>query len=116
MPASGTGLKFLLRALHSRNYRLFFGGQGISLIGTWMQQIAISWLVYRLTGSPFLLGLIGFSGQLPTFVLAPFAGVFADRFDRRKVLVLTQALSMFQAAMLAVLTFTGFVAIWHLIA
>jgi MFS family permease len=116
MPASGTGLTFLLRALHYRNYRLFFGGQGVSLIGTWMQQIAISWLVYRLTGSPFLLGLIGFSGQLPTFVLAPFAGVFADRFDRRKVLVLTQALSMLQAVILAVLTFTGFVAIWHLIA
>lgn len=109
-------MKFLLRALHYRNYRLFFGGQGISLIGTWMQQITMSWLVYRLTGSPFLLGLIGFSGQIPTFVLAPFAGVFADRFDRRRTLVLTQALSMLQALILAVLTFTGFVAVWHLVA
>jgi len=116
MPTPGTGLKFLLRALHYRNYRLFFGGQGISLIGTWMQQITMSWLVYRLTGSPFLLGLIGFSGQIPTFVLAPFAGVFADRFDRRRTLVLTQALSMLQALILAVLTFTGFVAVWHLVA
>ena len=115
MPASGTSFRFLLRALHSRNYRLFFGGQGISLVGTWMQQIAISWLVYRLTGSPFLLGLIGFSGQLPTFVLAPVAGVFADRFDRRRLLVLTQALSMVQALILAVLTFTGHIAIWHLV-
>ena len=116
MPTPGTGLNFLLRALHYRNYRLFFGGQGISLIGTWMQQITMSWLVYRLTGSPFLLGLIGFSGQIPTFVLAPFAGVFADRFDRRRTLVLTQALSMLQALILAVLTFTGFVAVWHLVA
>jgi len=81
-----------------------------------MQQITMSWLVYRLTGSPFLLGLIGFSGQIPTFVLAPFAGVFADRFDRRRTLVLTQALSMLQALILAVLTFTGFVAVWHLVA
>ncbi len=115
MPDQGGSIKFLLRALHYRNYRLFFGGQGISLIGTWMQQIAMSWLVYRLTGSAFLLGLIGFSGQLPTFVLSPVAGVLADRFDRRRVLVLTQALSMVQAAILAALTLTGYAAVWHLI-
>jgi MFS family permease len=115
MAGQGASITFLLRALHYRNYRLFFGGQGISLIGTWMQQIAMSWLVYRLTGSAFLLGLIGFSGQLPTFVFSPLAGVFADRFDRRRVLMLTQTLSMVQATILAILTFTGYVAVWHLI-
>ncbi|MEN6615317.1 MAG: MFS transporter [Syntrophorhabdus sp.] len=113
--SSRASLKFLLRALHSRNYRLFFGGQGLSLIGTWMQQIAISWLAYRLSDSPFLLGLIGFSGQLPTFLLAPFAGVFADRFERCRLLMLTQLLSLFQALLLAFLTFTGYIAIWHLV-
>jgi MFS family permease len=108
-------LSFLIRALHYRNYRLFFSGQGVSLVGTWMQQIAISWLVYRLTNSPFLLGLIGFAGQIPTFLLASVAGVFADRHDRRKLLVLTQTLAMAQAFVLALLTFTGHVAVWHLV-
>jgi len=74
-------LKFIGRAFHYRNYRLFFGGQGLSLIGTWMQQIAMSWLVYRLTNSAFLLGFIGFTGQIPTFIFSSFAGVFADRLD-----------------------------------
>jgi len=116
-PNSGqrANLTFLIRALHYRNYRLFFSGQGISLVGTWMQQIAISWLVYRLTDSAFLLGLIGFAGQIPTFLLAPVAGVFADRHDRRKLLVLTQTLAMSQAFVLALLTFTGHVAVWHLV-
>jgi len=116
-PNSGqrANLTFLIRALHYRNYRLFFSGQGISLVGTWMQQIAISWLVYRLTDSAFLLGLIGFAGQIPTFLLAPVAGVFADRRDRRKLLVLTQTLAMSQAFVLALLTFTGHVAVWHLV-
>ncbi|OPY74899.1 MAG: Tetracycline resistance protein, class C [Syntrophorhabdus sp. PtaU1.Bin050] len=110
-----SSLKFLLRALRYRNYRLFFSGQGISLVGTWMQQIAISWLVYRLTNSPFLLGFIGFVGQVPTFLLAPVAGVFADRWNRRKLLVLTQILAMLQAFLLAFLTFTGHIVIWHLV-
>lgn len=108
-------LTFLIRALHYRNYRLFFSGQGISLVGTWMQQIAISWLVYRLTDSAFLLGLIGFAGQIPTFLLAPVAGVFADRHNRRKLLVLTQTLAMSQAFLMALLTFTGRVTVWHLV-
>lgn len=105
----------ILRALSSRNYRLFFGGQGISVIGTWMQLIAMSWLVYRLTNSPFLLGVIGFTGQIPTFILAPLAGVLADRWDRRKILVVTQTLAMAQAFMVAGLTLSGIIAVWHLV-
>ena len=81
-----------LRALSYRNYRLFFIGQSISLIGTWTTRLATSWLVYRLTRSGFLLGLIGFTGQIPTFLLAPIGGVWADRLDRRGVLILTQIL------------------------
>ncbi len=97
----------LLPALRSRNFRLFFAGQTISLIGTWIQQIAMSWLVYRLTGSALILGLVGFLGQLPGFVIAPFAGVLADRWDRHRMLLATQAVSMLQALTLAVLVLTG---------
>jgi len=107
--------KFVIRAFRYRNYRLFFGGQGVSLVGTWMQQIGMIWLVYRLTGSAFLLGLIGFTGQVPTFVLTSFAGVFADRIDRRKLLLATQIFAMIQAFLLAFLTLTGAIAVWHLI-
>jgi len=110
-----SALKFLVRALAYRNYRLFFGGQSLSLIGTWMQQIAMSWLVYRMTNSVFLLGLIGFTGQIPTVIFGSFAGVYADRLNRRNLLVITQALSMVQAFVLAFLTLTGLVAVWHLI-
>jgi MFS family permease len=92
------------RALRHRNFRLFFGGQSISLIGTWMTRIATSWLVYRLTHSALLLGTVGFAGQIPTFLLAPIAGVIVDRIDRRKVLVWTQALAMAQSLALAWLT------------
>jgi MFS family permease len=105
---------FVMRALRHRNYRLFFAGQGTSLIGTWMQRIAMGWLVYKLTGSPFLLGLVGFAGQIPTFLFASFAGVFVDRWDRHRLLVVTQAMAMVQASVLAMLTLTGFVAIWHI--
>ncbi|HET9180644.1 MAG TPA: MFS transporter [Candidatus Angelobacter sp.] len=101
------GFRFLVRALRYRNYRLFFGGQSISLIGTWMTRIATSWLVYRLTGSAMLLGLVGFAGQLPTFLLAPFAGVWVDRWNRHRVLVVTQVLAMLQSFALAVLALTG---------
>lgn len=99
-------LKFALRALTHRNYMLFFAGQTTSLVGTWMTRLAQSWLVYRLTGSAFLLGLVGFSGQIPTFLLGPFAGVWVDRLDRHRVLVVTQALSMVQSFALAALTLT----------
>lgn len=97
----------LLRALRSRNYRLFFGGQSISLVGTWITRIATSWLVYRLTGSALLLGIVGFCGQIPTLLLAPFTGVLVDRWDRHRILVATQLLSMLQSAALAVLTIPG---------
>ena len=92
------------RALRHRNFRLFFGGQSISLIGTWMTRVATSWLVYRLTKSSLLLGTVSFAGQIPTFLLAPLAGVIVDRIDRRKVLVWTQALAMAQSLALARLT------------
>ncbi|WP_250419193.1 MULTISPECIES: MFS transporter [Pontibacter] len=105
----------MFRALRYRNYRLFFVGQGISLIGTWMQQIALSWLVYRLTDSVFLLGAVTFSSQIPSFILGPFAGVIADKFERRKVLVVTQALSMLQASTLAALVLTDTIQIWHVL-
>jgi MFS family permease len=94
----------LTRALSSRNFRLFFGGQSVSLVGTWITRIATSWLVYRLTGSALLLGIVGFCGQIPTLLLAPFAGVLVDRWNRRRILVVTQALSLAQSAALAVLT------------
>jgi len=95
------------RALSHRNFRLFFGGQSISVIGTWMTRVATSWLVYRLTGSALLLGTVSFTGQIPTFLLAPIAGVIVDRIDRRKVLVWTQALAMLQSLALAWLTLSN---------
>jgi MFS family permease len=104
----------MLRALRHRNYRLFFAGQGVSLVGTWMQQVALSWLVYRLTNSALLLGLVGFAGQLPTFVLASFAGVLADRWNRLRLLIVIQTLAAIQASILALLTLTGHIAIWHI--
>jgi MFS family permease len=110
-----SGIKTLLRALRSRNYRLFVAGQSISLVGTWMQQVAMSWLVYRITGSAFLLGVIGFTSQIPTFLLAPVAGVLADRWNRRRLLIITQALAMFQAALLAVAVFSGVIQVWHIV-
>ena len=113
---SGMPLPHILRALRHRNYRLFFTGQGVSLAGTWITRIATSWLVYRLTGSVLLLGLVGFAGQIPTLVLAPVAGVFVDRWDRRRVLVITQALSMLQSAMLAALTLAGMITVTEILA
>jgi len=107
--------KFALRALSYRNYRLFFGGQSISLIGTWMTRIATSWLVYRLTHSAWLLGLVGFSGQIPGFVLAPFAGVWIDRLNTHRVLVVTQVLSMLQSFALAALALAGVITVPEII-
>jgi MFS family permease len=95
------------RALKHRNYRLFFSGQSVSLIGTWITRIATSWLVYRLTNSALLLGLVGFCGQIPTLLLAPFAGVVIDRWDRHRILVWTQVLSALQSLALAVLALSG---------
>jgi len=105
------GVSHAWRALRHRNFRLFFGGQTISLIGTWMTRVATGWLVYRLTGSALLLGTVSFAGQIPTFLVAPFAGVWVDRLDRRQVLVWTQTLSMFQSLALAALTLSGHITI-----
>ncbi len=104
---SAANWRFLVRALGHRNYRLFFGGQGTSLIGTWMTRIATGWLVYRLTHSAFLLGLVSFSGQIPILILGPFAGVWVDRWNRHTTLVVTQVLSMIQSFWLAALALTG---------
>src|SRR5579862_9565365 len=106
-PARGTTLSHAWRALRHRNFKLFVAGQSISLIGTWMTRLATSWLVYRLTHSALLLGIVGFAGQILTFVLAPFAGVWIERMDRRRLLVWTQALAAVQSLALAALTLTG---------
>jgi MFS family permease len=110
-----TGLRVIFRSLQYRNFRLFFGGQSISLIGTWIQQIATPWLVYHLTGSVFLLGVVGFAGQIPTFLISPFAGVMTDRWNRYHILITTQILSMIQALLMALLFFTGVIKIWQII-
>ncbi|MEA2601367.1 MAG: hypothetical protein QOF89_2359 [Acidobacteriota bacterium] len=112
---SSAGIGFMLRALRHRNYRLFFSGQTVSLVGTWMTRIATSWLVYRLTRSALLLGLVGFAGQIPSFLLAPFAGVLVDRWNRHRLLVAAQVLAMLQSAALAVLALTGVINIWHVL-
>ncbi len=108
-------LAFMMRALRHRNYRLFFSGQIVSLLGSWMTQIATTWLVYRLTGSPLLLGAVGFAGQIPAFLLSPIAGVWVDRWPRHRILVITQTLAMFQSLGLAYLTLTGRIDIWHIV-
>ncbi|MEH1831518.1 MAG: MFS transporter [Nostoc sp.] len=108
--------KSLLPALRSKNYQLFFAGQGISLIGTWMTQLATIWLVYNLTNSPLMLGVVGFSSQIPSFFLAPFGGVFVDRFSRYRTLISTQVLAMIQSLTLAVLALTDVIQVWHIIA
>lgn len=110
-----SGFNGIFRSLQYRNYRLFFSGQSISLIGTWIQRIATPWLVYHLTGSPFLLGLVGFAGQIPTFLLAPFAGVLTDRWNKYHILIVTQVAAMIQALILAFLYFNGSIAVWHII-
>ncbi|MEO8648742.1 MAG: MFS transporter [Acidobacteriota bacterium] len=111
-PASRLSTTF--RALRHRNFRLFFAGQFISLTGTWMQGVAQSWLVYRLTGSVVLLGLIGFASQIPVFLLAPIGGAVADNYDRHRLIIITQACAMTLAGILAALTLTGNIEIWHL--
>jgi MFS family permease len=109
------GLRGIGRALAHRNFRLFVFGQGISLVGTWMQQLAMIWLVYSLTRSPLLLGVVGFCAQVPTFLVTPLAGVFSDRWNRRRTLLVTQSLAMLQAALLALLSGTGVIAVWHIV-
>jgi MFS family permease len=113
--AAQAGLSHAWRALRAPNFRLFFSGQSISLIGTWMTRIATSWLVYRLTGSALLLGIVGFVGQIPTFLIAPFAGVWIDRLNKRGLLVWTQALAAAQSLALAALTMTHRITIQEII-
>lgn len=113
--SSSSGLPPVFRALRHRNFRIFYYGQSFSLIGTWMQMVAVSWLVYRLTESAFLLGCVGFVTQIPAFVLAPLAGVIADRYERRRILFWVQALGMLQASVLAVLVFSGSIIIWQIL-
>jgi len=107
LTARSGSLAFIVRALRYRNYRLFFSGQVLSLVGTWMTTTATSWLVYRLTGSALLLGVVGFAGQFPAFLFGPFAGIVVDRQNRHRLLVTTQALSMGQSCALAALTLSG---------
>jgi MFS family permease len=115
MTGNSPGAGSVLRALHSRNYRLYFTGQGISLIGTWMQNVALSWLVYRLTKSAFLLGVVGFVTQVPMMVLTPVGGVLADRWNRYRMMMVVQVSMMVLALILAVLVFTGWISIWQII-
>ncbi len=112
---TGRGANDIFRSLKYRNYRLFFGGQSISLIGTWMQRVAMGWLVYRLSNSALVLGVVAFAGQIPGFLLTPFGGVAADRYNRHKLLIITQILSLIQAAVLSLLVLTDSIEIWHLV-
>jgi MFS family permease len=113
-PSGGSALSATFRALRHRNFQLFFGGQLISLIGTWMQSIAEAWLVYRLTGSSLLLGLVGFSSQIPVFLVAPIGGIVADRLNRQRVVIGTQLASMSLALIFSVLTLTHLIQVWHI--
>ena len=115
MALNSRAIKNAFRALRHRNYRLFFIGQGLSLIGTWMQNLALAWLVYRLTNSVFLLGLVGFSSQIMILLFSPLAGVIADRFNRHRVVILTQTLALAQAAVLTVLVYANLINVWEII-
>ncbi|MEK7271191.1 MAG: MFS transporter [Planctomycetota bacterium] len=115
-PPAPSRIQFALRAFQHRNYRLFFGGQLVSLTGTWMQLMAQSWLVYELTGSAVALGFVGFARQIPVLLFAPFGGVVGDRCDRRRVLLVTQAIAMALAFVLAALTLSRWVQPWHVYA
>jgi MFS family permease len=108
------GLDVIFRALQYRNFRLFFMGQNISLIGTWMQNVAIGWMVYRLTHSAAMLGIVGFATQIPSFVITPFSGVLADRVNKYRVILICQILAMLQALVLAVLTLSGRIVVWEI--
>lgn len=111
-PLKSTGI---FSSLGSRNYRLYFAGQGISLIGSWIQTIAMGWLVYRLTGSTFLLGLIGFTNQIPSFILSPVAGVLTDRYPRQRIMLYAQVSFLFHALILGILVLSGIIQIWQLV-
>jgi MFS family permease len=107
--------RIIFRSLQYRNYKLYFAGQSISLIGTWMQRIAMPWLVYQMTGSALLLGVVGFAGQIPSFLLSPVAGVLTDRWSRYRVLLYSQILSMIHAFILAWLCLSGQIRVWQIV-
>jgi MFS family permease len=107
-------IRSVFSSLRSRNYRLYFTGQGISLTGSWMQNIALSWLVYRLSGSVFLLGFIAFSTEIPNFILSPFTGVLTDRFNRQRIMILAQGCFLLQALTMALLVLLGYIEVWHI--
>lgn len=115
LPNNTEAFSHILVSLKTRNFRLYFAGMCVSLTGTWMQQIAMSWLVYKLTGSVFLLATVTFTAQIPILLVTPLMSVFVDRFDRRKILVLTQTLSMIQALLMALLTLSGLIEVWHIL-
>jgi MFS family permease len=114
-PENRSRARDMVRSLRHRNFQLFFSGQMISLIGTWMQNVAQSWLVYRLTGSSLLLGVVGFAGQIPVFLLAPIGGMAADRWNRHRIIVGTQVTSMILACILAILTLLHIVTVWEIV-
>jgi len=105
----------MMRALSHRNYRLFFAGQSLSLVGTWMTRLTVSWLVWRLSHSVAMLGMVGFAGQIPTFLFAAFAGVWVDVADRYRVLLMTQVFAMIQSFVLAALALSGTIQVWHIL-
>lgn len=111
---NSTSLKIIFRSLQHRNYRLFFCGQSVSLVGSWMQHVAVAWLVYRITDSVLMLGLVGFASQIPIFLLAPFTGALTDRWNRQHVLIVTQISAMIMAFILAWLYFADTIEIWHI--
>jgi len=113
---SGSSISHAWRALRNRNFKLFFAGQGISVIGTWMTRLATSWLVYRLTQSALLLGIVSFAGLFVSFALGPFAGVWVERLERRKLLIWTQAAAAIQSLVMAALTLTHIITLWEIIA
>jgi MFS family permease len=116
IPKNLSTIKNTFSSLRSRNYRVYFIGQGFSLIGTWMGNIALSWLVYRLTGSVFLLGLVGFTSQIPMLILSPISGVLTDRYDRRKIMLIAQVCFVLQSLIMALLVLFNLVQVWHIIA
>src|SRR3972149_6681982 len=108
-------MNLTLRALRHRNFAFFVSGQICALVGYWIQQLALTWLVYRLTGSATLLGVLAFASNLPVLLLAPFAGLWSDRFNRHRMMLATQVLEMLQAVALTALAFSGAIEIWHII-
>src|SRR5512145_445825 len=114
--ARSTRLPKTFRALQHRNYRLYFAGQLISMAGTWMQVVAQGWLVYQLSHSELMLGVVGFAAAIPSLLISPWGGVIVDRVSKRQLLVITQSAAMVLAFVLAVLAFTGAVQVWHIVA